>query len=219
MEYGRLLDDAFAYTKDAVIGEWKQWALLVLASIPLFVPLMGYSLRILRGEQPAPGVTGWGRLFIDGIRYLVVLILYAIPVLVILLALPRGLVHAILLHDTPLIPQIAGEGCIGFLILVIVAMLTFLILQAGLVRFARADRIGEAFNIGAITRTIGRIGWPSYILATILLFTIEFFIEFALTVFGFVPHLPFILTLIISGPLVLFDARFTSRLYDLAGPE
>ena len=74
-----MVSDSFAYAKDAVIGKWMQWLLLVIATIILCIPLLGYSLKVLRGESPAPEVTGWGTLIIDGIKYLIVSIIWAIP--------------------------------------------------------------------------------------------------------------------------------------------
>ena len=50
----------------------EQWVLLLVATILLTLPLLGYELKILRGEKPAPEVSDWGTLFIDGIRYLII---------------------------------------------------------------------------------------------------------------------------------------------------
>ena len=45
---------------------------------------MGYMLKILRGEKPAPEVQDWGTLFVDGIKYLIIAIIYALPLIVIM---------------------------------------------------------------------------------------------------------------------------------------
>lgn len=83
MDLGIILGDSFNYTKEAVVGKWKQWGLLVIATILLCLPLLGYSLRVLRGEKPAPEVTDWGTLFVDGIKYVIVSLIWAIPAIII----------------------------------------------------------------------------------------------------------------------------------------
>ena len=83
MDFGNMLGESFGYAKDAIVGKWMQWLLLLIATILLCIPLMGYVLKIYRGEKPAPEVTGWGTLIIDGIKYLIVSIIWAIPCLII----------------------------------------------------------------------------------------------------------------------------------------
>src|SRR5208337_97714 len=84
MDYGNMLGDSFGYARDAVIGKWKEWLLLILATILICIPLLGYTLRVLRGEKPAPEVTGWGTLIVDGIKYFIVSIIRAIACLIVL---------------------------------------------------------------------------------------------------------------------------------------
>src|SRR5665647_2038862 len=83
MDLGNMLSDSFDYTKEAIAGKWMQWLLLVIATILLCLPLLGYSLRVLRGEKPAPEVTDWGTLFVDGIKYVIVSLIWAIPAIII----------------------------------------------------------------------------------------------------------------------------------------
>ena len=83
MDFGNMIGDSFAYAKDAVVGKWMQWLLLVIATILLCLPLAGYTLKVFRGEKPAPEVTDWGTLFIDGIKYLIVSLIWAIPTLIV----------------------------------------------------------------------------------------------------------------------------------------
>jgi hypothetical protein len=44
MDYGNMVGDSFAYAKDAVFGKWMQWLLLVIGTIILCIPLLGYTL-------------------------------------------------------------------------------------------------------------------------------------------------------------------------------
>jgi hypothetical protein len=95
------------------------------------------------------------------------------------------------------------------------------------IRFARTGSFSEAFNFGAITATIGKIGWLSYILAIILvaivigipvgiLAVIVILAGLALGHFLLALLLLIILILIIAPPLVTFQARYMTQVYDHA---
>src|SRR5512137_2989048 len=83
MDYGSMVGDSFEYAKEAVVGKWNKWIMLVIATILLGLPLMGYVLKVLRGEKPAPEVEDWGTLFIDGIKLLIVYIIWMIPIIIV----------------------------------------------------------------------------------------------------------------------------------------
>src|SRR5512133_3428243 len=99
MDFGNMVGDSFAYTKVAVIGKWMQWVLLIIATILLCLPLLGYSLKVLRGEKPAPEVNDWGTLFIDGIKYFIVSLIYAIPIIIIYAIILGGVIGAAMTGD------------------------------------------------------------------------------------------------------------------------
>ena len=83
MDYGTMVGESFEYAKEAVAGKWNKWLMLIIATILLGIPLMGYAMKVLRGEKPAPEVEDWGTLFIDGIKYLIVALIYAIPLIIV----------------------------------------------------------------------------------------------------------------------------------------
>ena len=43
MNFDKMLSDSFAYAKDAIAGTWIQWWLLVVATILLCLPQLGYT--------------------------------------------------------------------------------------------------------------------------------------------------------------------------------
>jgi len=143
-----MVGDSFAYAKDAIIGKWMQWLLLVIATIILCIPLLGYTLKILRGEKPAPEVTGWGTLFIDGIKYIIVAFVWAIPCLIVLVLALGSFIAAIASGDTSAAMVFIGGAILGLLVFLVVAIITSLLATIGIVRFARTGSMGEAFNIG-----------------------------------------------------------------------
>src|SRR5208283_3182685 len=83
MDYENMLRDAFAYTKEGVFQKTKRWVLLIVATLILTIPLLGYIAKILRAEKPAPEIQNWGTLFVDGIKMLIVEIIYFIPIIII----------------------------------------------------------------------------------------------------------------------------------------
>lgn len=218
MDYGTMLGDSFAYAKDAVIGKWMQWLLLVIATLILCIPLLGYTLKVLRGEKPAPEVTGWGTLFIDGIKYFIVSLIWAIPCLIVFFFGLFSVIAAVALENDPGAFVAALSGAALYLALFLVlAILTGLLATIGIVRFARTGSMGEAFNFGAILETIGKIGWGSYIIAMIVLIIVQFVIGIVLGIITMIPILGAIIQFILIAPITLFEARYICQVYDEAG--
>jgi len=218
MDYGSVLGDSFGYAKDSVIGKWMQWVLLIIATILLTIPLLGYSLKIFRGEKPAPEVTGWGTLIIDGIKYAIVSIIWAIPCIILFFLFLGTLIGAILTMDTAAMIAFASGALVSFIVFVIVAIITGLLATIGIIRFARTGSMGEAFNFGAIIETIGKIGWGTYIIAVIVLMIVQ--LIFVAVISGLnmiIPMLGLVVELIILGPYTIFVARYLCQVYDAAG--
>ncbi len=52
MDYENMLRDAFLYTKEGVFEKINRWVLLIIATLILTIPLLGYIAKILRAEKP-----------------------------------------------------------------------------------------------------------------------------------------------------------------------
>jgi hypothetical protein len=217
MDFGNMLGDSFAYAKDAVVGKWMQWLLLVIATIILCIPLLGYSLKVLRGEKPAPEVTDWGTLFIDGIKYLIVSLIYAIPTLIIFFVTIGAGVVAMAGQDPAEVMGAIGGMLFGFIVVAIVGILTMIFATIGIIRFARTGSMGEAFNFKEISATIGKIGWGSYIIALIVMIVVVIVIEIILSIIGMIPILGMIINLVFIAPVMIFQSRYLCQVYDSAG--
>jgi hypothetical protein len=180
MDYGSMLGDSFAYAKDAVVGKWKQWLLLFAATLLLCIPLFGYILHVLRGQKPAPEVSGWGALFIDGIRYIIVTAIYALPALIIFfVTLGSAVVEILAGNPAGVLPVLEGL-MLGLVLFLIVAFICSLFGTIGVIRFARTGSMAEAFNFSAISAAIGRIGWINYIIALVIMAIIQFHLSHTL---------------------------------------
>ncbi len=214
MDFGTTVGDAFAYAQEGLVGKWTKWVLLLIATILLALPLMGYMLKILRGEKPAPEVSDWGTLFIDGIKYLIIAIIYAIPVIIVEFLMIGGLMATSMIGDPNAMMAAIGGMIIGLIVVLILAIIIGLFETIGLVRFARTGSIGEAFNFNAIMATIGKIGWITYIIALIILVIIVGIIEFICML---IPLIGMLLLFILIPFLTMFSARYICLLYDSAG--
>jgi hypothetical protein len=217
MEYGSMIGDSFAYAKDAVVGKWKQWLLLVIATLLLCIPLFGYIMIVLRGNKPEPEVTGWGTLFIDGIRYIIVTVIYALPALVIFFVTLGSVVVEILAGNPAGVLTVLGGLVFGLVIFLVVAFICSLFGTIGVIRCARTGSMGEAFNFSAISATIGKIGWINYIIALVIMGIIQFVISLLLSLLTGVPYAGTLIELIVLAPVAIFEARYLSLVYDEAG--
>jgi len=216
MDYGNMVGEAFAYSKDGVWEKWNKWLMLIIATILLGIPLMGYIMKVLRGEKPAPEVTDWETLGVDGIKCLVVAIIYAIPIIVGFLVLGTAFMTSISGNVAAMTGAIAGM-LVGLLLIFILAIVIALFEMIGMVRFARTGSIGEAFNFNAILATIGKIGWVPYIIALVVFLIVAVVIGIINIIIMSVPILGWIYYLCVIAPMYIFFARYICLLYDSAG--
>lgn len=242
MDFGMILDDAFAYTKQGIFENTDRWLKLIIAILCLGIPLNGYVMRIYRSAHPAPEVDNWGSLFIDGLKLMIVGLGYAIPVFILYALIYGDIFIAALSGTTGHMDSTRVSGWapnIGLVLLMfLVEIAVWLIVPVASIRFARTNSFSEAFNFSAIIEYIRKIGWINYILALFLIALI-IGIPIAILVFGFIllggmilfifkvgtiAILGFILALVMIiltlAPLfTVFQARYMTRIYDSAEPE
>jgi hypothetical protein len=227
MDFEKILGDSFAYTKEAIAGKWMQWFLLVIATILLCLPLFGYILKIFRGERPAPEVTDWSTLFVDGIKYAIVTLVWAIPLLILFFVLigaaflPFSSITSVsesgsqASSGNPAV--IIGALGVYLVVVIIVGLLTAFFSTIGIIRFARTGSMGEAFNISEILTTIRKIGWGTYIISLVVLFVALIIVEIVIAILGMIPVLGLIIQLVFIAPVMIFEARYLCQVYDAAG--
>jgi len=221
MDYLRLLSDSFDYTKEALWGRWVRWLLLLIATI-LFPFIYGYSVRIMSGEKPAPEPQGWIGLFIDGIKVIIISLVYTIPI--ILLAAISLLAYLVPVSSTTtpagtssgglLSPELGLALVLAILALFIVATIVAGILATfGTVRFARTGTMGDAFRIRTLRDHIGRIGWLDVFIALVVLTVVFAIVGFILM---FIPVIGWFLLFLLSPAFVIFSARYVALIYESA---
>lgn len=214
MDYGSMLGNAFEYAKEAVMGKWVKWILLIISSI-IFPLILGYIMEIFRGKDPAPELEDWGKLFIDGIKLFIVWLIYMIPLFLVFLIFFGGSIALMIGGQGSDAIMGAGIGLmlIGLIIYFILSIAIYLIAFFGFIRFARTDSFGEAFNISAILAHIGRIGWLDYIIALIIIYVIFNVITMVL---GMIPVIGKPLLMVILPVILIFAARYMTQIYESA---
>jgi hypothetical protein len=218
MEIGEMFGNSFEYTKEGLMGKWVKWILLVVCTI--IFPLMGgYVVRIYKGTTPAPELEDWVGLFVDGIKLLIIGIIYAIPIILVGFVLIGGSILAFSTGDSAATAAGIGALMLGILVMFILAIIISFIATIGVVRFARKDSIGEAFNFGAILETIGKIGWVDYIIALIVLWIVMAVLGSILGFIAAIPIIGWIIYFFALPALEIFSARYIALLYESGTPE
>ncbi|MCX6693653.1 MAG: DUF4013 domain-containing protein [Methanomicrobiales archaeon] len=230
MDYSAMVCDAASYAKEAVWGKWTRWVLLIISTI-IFPFMMGYMMEVFRGKSPAPELEQWAKLFIDGLKMFFATLIYMIPVIIVgilmfgitlieLIPMERVISNPQELTQHPdIILKVLPFIAVGLLVVIIIAVIISLIATIGIIRMARTDRFGEAFNFSAIFSTIGKIGWGGYLLAMIILWIISVIITVILEIFLQIPVIGWIILLIVNVAFVLFEARYLTLIYQSAGVE
>jgi hypothetical protein len=220
MDYMRLLSESFGYAKDAIWGRWARWLLLLISTI-IFPLIYGYTVRVMSGAKPAPELEGWVGLFIDGIKLLVITIVYSIP-LMILTLLPVALYFIpVSATTTPGTGSASGLGPeLGifvalaiFVIFIVAAIIIGILSTFAVVRFSRTGKMGEAFRVRALLAHIGRIGWLNCFIALVVMGIVLAIAELVLM---FIPILGLILLFLLMPAFSIFSARYVALLYESA---
>ncbi|MCK8519831.1 DUF4013 domain-containing protein [Methanoculleus sp. 7T] len=225
MDYGTVISGAFEYTKDALVGKWMHWVMLAVLSLVQaltlsLVPLLnGYVVRVLAGKTPAPEVDEWGRLFIDGWKMNIIMLVYMLPAIIIFmifggLAIIGGALGGAAGGDS----AAAGAALLsilgGALIAGLVALVMAFIALFALLRFAHTDSIGEAFNFGAVFGHIGKLGWGAWIIAVIVLIVIAAIYGFVVGLLAGIPLLGWLIGLFLNAAFAVFYARYLAQVYE-----
>jgi hypothetical protein len=241
MDYGTILDQTFAYTKESVWGRTKRWLVLIGCMI-VFPLILGYMVRIYRGVTPSPEPEQWGSLFVDGMKLLLVELVYAAPVILLVIIAFLPMISTLItggalyrdpssVSDTQIEQWILTHpefisSIVLLVIILLLAILCGIIITIfsflGVVRFARTGSMAEAFNFSAILSHIRRIGWLQYVLALIVISVIGFIFGMLTNIFSIIPVIGDIIGLVVMVilyvPFIIFTSRYAALVYD-AGEE
>jgi hypothetical protein len=215
MKKGKKVGKSLEYAVDAVWGKWVKWVLLILSMV-IFPLLFGYILDIMRGKKPAPDIENWSSLFTDGLKFLVLAMIYMSPVIIVSIPFFLPLVHTLSTHSPYSLSAAMRTAAGGIVVAILLAFILDLFAIIGVIRFARTGSMGEAFNFRAILAYIRRIGWIRYI-GTLFVVLVEVLIMFG--ILSLIPYIYNILVILILAPVIyIFWARYLTLIYESADP-
>ncbi|MDD3977557.1 DUF4013 domain-containing protein [Methanomicrobium antiquum] len=219
-----IIGKAFSSTGEGFVGEWTKWILLIVCSLIQsitfgIVPLLnGYILRIFSADNKAPEIDSWGKMFVDGWKFNIVCLLYMIPAIII--AVVFGLfalvpvLGAVALGNPEELMALFGIFT-GIAITGVVMLIMALFMFMGLVRLGKTNKIGEAFNFGEITKTIGSgAGWLGYIGYCVLLWILLVLYILIVSALNFIPFLGMIVGIIVTPLVWVFIAYYLKNVYE-----
>jgi len=225
MDFSDVFKDSLRYP----FSDLKRLIALLLLSIGgiLLIPGLiayGYILRIikstLKGEDSLPDFNHLGDLFIDGIKFLIVSMIYGIPALIFNFILYHQVNYDTLAIDWTNPFTITISFIIGFLVSIVFVI--------ALANMAYEERFGAAFAFKRIFQLIKMIGWKKYlsyivvylIIANIItgipLVILIFLIHPSLTITSFIGFSS-VLTIntIFSAYMLAFAGRFRGLIYPI----
>ncbi len=171
------------WVKKLAIGGGIAFAATILSSVVvglvLFFPLFGYMLETIKsvrdGQTQLPEWTDFGGLFVKGLMFFLISLVYSVPIL--LIACIFGGIFALTGQadiDEGVLTAIMS--CFYCLIL-IVGLLIGIVLPAGIIRYVQFETFGSAFQFGEIFNFIkNNIG--NYIIAILLIFVAQLLAQF-----------------------------------------
>ena len=216
-------------------------ALLALVSLILYFVTEGYILSVVKesidfnDEIPALDIVAN---FVDGLKLLVVQIVYYIipTIIVLLVGWLSGTYSAIMdiveymgqdvanttVNATTMVNTVPQEYWAalftGLLITCIVAIILYIIfgllLEIAMCRLAKYDEIGEALNFKEVIGDIQEIGVGRYICWYILLLVISIVLGVILGFITAIPYIGILIAFLVGAPFIaLFGSRALGSLY------
>lgn len=206
---------SFDFAKTRLVGNWVDWIILIiLCIIPIigWILLMGFAVRVYRGGEAKLGE--WVKMLIDGILMWIIGIVYGIvPMIVLFIFGGAALMNPMAMMDPNAAAAVTGVSIIGLIITLIVSIIFGIMATMAIVRFAKEEKLGAAFQFGEIFKIVGKIGWIHYILSWIVLMIVLGVIMGILLI---IPIIGWILLLILAPLFLIWEARFFGQLYESA---
>jgi len=202
----------------------NDWTKILILTVIAIIPIVnfiatGYYIRIIKstfaGIAEVPDFDDLGELFIDGIKVLIVSIVYMIvPIIIYIVALLP------LMFSNPYSATsslMSGFSIVLLLIDFIVAIIFALVLYPAIVNMALYDgEIGAAFRFSEVLDRISDVGWGNYILWIIAIIITSAIVGVILFTIGIILAFILIGFLVIAATgayLLMFQARSIGLLF------
>jgi hypothetical protein len=218
------LTNSFAFAKKLFSDFGRLVILIVLDLIPIVnLIVTGYASRVLRespGADSPPKLENYGDMFIDGLKIVVVSIIYMLIPLILIAAGVGSFFVAMVTEGGPnfmpgafkpaYMGLLSGTGIALALIGVLVAFVMLILLAAGIAHMIKTGKFGKAFAFSEILNLIGKIGWGKYIAWLILVVILAAIVG---AIAGAIPVVGWLLGAIIGPAVTVFYFRSLGLLY------
>jgi len=156
---------------------------IVISIIPIVnIISSGYLLDVaqtaMKRQKKLPEFKDYGRLFVEGLKVIVISVIYAIPAIIV--AVLAG-ASAWVSYGFGLSSAAAGLGILGMIVAAIIALIMIYMGTGAILNYADKRKLSEAFNFGAISK---KVFTSKFFAGWILSIVISGIIGFVL---GFIP--------------------------------
>lgn len=212
LDLGKNLSDAFQYAQKLFSDLGRLVILVILSIIPILNFIMiGYAAKVAsespEGNAPPP-LTGYASLFVEGLKVVVVGIIYMIIPLVLLGPSIVGFMSIPMLPTAPRL-FVGGITVIALIAGIILAILASMVFYMGIMNMIKKNNFGKAFAFGEILEIIKNVGWGMYILWIIALVVIVAIVG----LISAIPIVGWLISLIISPAVSVFIFRSAALVY------
>ena len=218
------LNNSFSYARKLFSDFGRLVILIVLDLIPIVnLIVTGYASRVLKespGADSPPKLENYGDMFIDGLKIVIVSVIYMLVPLVLIAAGVGSFFAAGIMEGGPdfmlrgfspaYMGLLSGTGLALALIGVLIAFVMLIILAAGIAHMIKTGKFGKAFAFGEILAVIRKIGWGKYIAWLILIVVLAGIVG---AIAGAIPYVGWIIAAVIGPALTVFYFRSLGLLY------
>lgn len=209
MRIEETFSEAFNYTRDFSKDVGRLIILAILSIIPVvnFV-VLGYACNVIKQTPTSntpPKFEGFLKMWIDGLKIVIVSIVYMIIPLIIMVV--AGLTPTVFTVYQSILSFIFSS--VLFLVGLALAFIFSIVMSIGIVHMVKTDNFSKAFAVSEIIGVIGRIGWGKYLIWLIVVFIIGI----AVSAIGSIPFIGWIILMFATPLFAVFVARSITMLY------
>ncbi len=227
MNLSEILSESFKYP----LSNLKRMLILgiLLALNILIIPAilsMGYYIRIIessfQGSNELPPFNEWGKMFTDGLKYIVVLLIYlGIPAFIAFMVLII-LIYIFAAQITDFYVFLALNYSIFILIMIVPYFISFM----GIARMVKENSVKSALELDPVTNVISQFGTGRYITAMVFISLLSFILilisvisQLVTTNLIIIYGISITMALFINSYLWGFQGRLISNIYQEGSKE
>jgi len=199
----------------AMIGVLNSVNFLSIFLIILPLP-MGYLLKIIKtsfkGSEELPDFNNWKTMYLDGIRLILTILIYFLPIIVLVLILNPSQIFYLFNSNFSLYNSVSLF--LGSIIHIIIFIAIGVIEYVGIANMALYDgEITAAFRFREIIQRISMIGWRKYLISYLIIWILGFLTSIISILMLFILIGIIVIPLLIIPYFMTLNARFLALIF------